>query len=314
MASAAELAERSRRSTPTDRSPRPAARCSRATCCGCSIASRRRVGDTLALKQMRVATRRMRSTWRLFDGAYRRSEQKRYLAELRRRRPAGRGARPRRAPRGLPAHPALAPLGEAWRAERAAAMAQLLGHLDSAAYRRFVADYRGFVGSVGHATARRLASARLDDVAGERLLAAYATLRESDPDRFDDDAALHVLRINGKRLRYALETFRELAPPAPWERLHARLIALQDLLGKIHDGVVAAELAERWLAETGSGADDVARAAVADYAARLRDEPLRGRAEVGRAWRAVSGRGFENDLRRVVAALSGPPDGELTDS
>ncbi|CAN5652324.1 hypothetical protein BH23CHL7_BH23CHL7_02210 [soil metagenome] len=272
--------------------------------------------DTLAIKQMRVATRRMRSVWRLFDGAYRRSEQKRYLAEL--RAVADRLGAVRDLDvllEGLPADPALAPLGETWRAERAAAMAQLLAHLDSAAYRRFVADHRGFVGSVGHATARRLASAHLDEVAGDRLLAAYAALRESDPDRFDDDTALHVLRINGKRLRYALETLRELTPAAPWERLHARLIALQDLLGEIHDGVVAAELAKRWLAEKGAGANELARAAVADYSARLRDEPLRGKGAVGRAWRAVSGRGFERDLRRVVAALGGPAGrGELTDS
>ena len=78
---------------------------------------------------MRVATRRMRAAWRVFDGAYRPKLQRRYVRRAARHRPRPRrGPRPRRparAPRRLrrarcprPGREAMEPLRGAWRRQR----------------------------------------------------------------------------------------------------------------------------------------------------------------------------------------------------
>jgi len=56
---------------------------------------------------------------------------------------------------------------------------------------------------------------------------------------------LHVLRIRIKKLRYATEFFRDLAPDAPSERYLRALKDLQRVLGAVHDAVVASALITR---------------------------------------------------------------------
>ncbi len=65
--------------------PRPAARCSGCTSRGCSRwrPARAPARTSSDLHKMRVATRRMRAMWRVFDGAYRPRVQERYVRELR---------------------------------------------------------------------------------------------------------------------------------------------------------------------------------------------------------------------------------------
>jgi CHAD domain-containing protein len=56
-----------------------------------------------------------------------------------------------------------------------------------------------------------------------------------------EPAALHALRITGKRLRYALEIFADCFLPAMKEAIYPRVEAVQELLGDVQDAAVGAE-------------------------------------------------------------------------
>lgn len=71
---------------------------------------------------------------------------------------------------------------------------------------------------------------------------------------FDDQAALHRLRLDAKALRYASQMFRpafDAASQAPWS---AALSALQDDLGALTDAAVAQRFADRAAQEKGGKA------------------------------------------------------------
>jgi len=72
--------------------------------------------------------------------------------------------------------------------------------------------------------------------------------------------ALHALRLDSKRVRYAAEVFSPLWPGSESRRFGRRLAAVQEALGVANDGAVARELATR-LAEGGgrAGASRVSR-------------------------------------------------------
>lgn len=59
-----------------------------------------------------------------------------------------------------------------------------------------------------------------------------------------DVPSLHALRLRAKRARYAMEIFRPSEHGKPAQRLIKRLSALQDHLGTLNDGAVAAGLLE----------------------------------------------------------------------
>jgi CHAD domain-containing protein len=265
-----------------------------------------RAGDALALKQMRVATRRMRAVWRVFDGAYKRSEQRRYVAELRDVADHLGAVRDLDVIiERLPADTRLQRLADAWRVERTRAMERLLEHLESAEYARFVEDHRAFVGSPTAAVGRAGLKRRLSDVAGERIDKSYAELLRIGRELRDDDLpTFHALRIAGKRLRYTLETFRDLLPPEPVARCHARLVALQDALGALNDQAVAADRVVDWLAGPGSVLEPAERAPIEAYVDRLGGQLAPTLAEAQRLWRAVASPTFQNDLEALVAAAS----------
>jgi CHAD domain-containing protein len=262
-----------------------------------------RLGDELALKQMRVATRRMRATWRLFEGAYRGADQRRYVRELRRiarRLGAVRDLDVLLA--GLPAEQHLAPLAEAWRERRASAWRQLLRTLDSTSYADFVADYRRFTQTPGLAAGSQ-AELRLRDVVGSRLWSAYERVRRHAPALENPTVAtLHALRIDGKRLRYALETFRDVLPPKATAELIERLTAMQDHLGALNDRDVAQREAAAWLAAQSTVSRPVGRAVRAHV--RGQDaEIARLRSSFAPLWRRVGGPSFRRRLALAIADL-----------
>jgi CHAD domain-containing protein len=74
----------------------------------------------------------------------------------------------------------------------------------------------------------------------EELL-ADATEQVPPADSPEDPEKLHRLRIDIKELRYALELFEPLLG-ASFEALHARAVALQEVLGAYHDLVTLAEV------------------------------------------------------------------------
>lgn len=123
------------------------------------------------------------------------------------------------------------------------AQRRLVRELDTARYAELLAEYRRWLEDpAGDAEvtpdARRAAPA----VAGQRIAKAYRRVVRDG--RTIDDAsppeALHELRKDAKRLRYALECFGSLFPAEQVQPLVKSLKSLQDCLGEFQDCEVQA--------------------------------------------------------------------------
>ncbi|MGI8923961.1 MAG: CHAD domain-containing protein [Fimbriimonadales bacterium] len=271
--------------------------------------------DIEALHAMRVATRRMRAAWRVFDGAFRRGRERRYVAELRT------VARALGAVRdldvllegaalyveGLPQDEkvAIAPLFDDWRAKREAARAGLVALLDSPGYQKFVDAYISFATTeeAGTRSVGAVEPQTVRDTAGSRIVAAYERVRAYDAVMpWADVETLHALRIEGKRLRYTLEFFKEALPPQASD-LIGWVTQLQDELGIMHDADVAANLARAFLLERAPRLSPASTHAVAVFLRSRQGERDRRRGTARRVWRRIVGATFRRTLGRVVGGL-----------
>jgi len=72
----------------------------------------------------------------------------------------------------------------------------------------------------------------------------------SSPETIHDIEGLHRFRIEGKRLRYAIEILAAAFPAALRVEVYPRIEALQEKLGEIHDRHVAIRRFQNWAAET----------------------------------------------------------------
>lgn len=274
-----------------------------------------RDGEVGELHQMRVATRRMRAAWRVFEDGF----------DVRRTR--GHRTRLRRVARllgavrdldvlleGLGAYGAslspaeqhgLEPLGERWRRQRDVARRALVRELDGGPYRRWRDAFVEFCASAGTGV-RPLAPTepqRIRDTAPARIWAAFARVRGYETVlRWADVPTLHELRITAKWLRYTLEFHADaLGSDAAWPI--ARVTALQDHLGLMHDADVAADLTRAFLDERGAALGDGERASIGRYLLDREAEVVRLRNGVGAPWRGVAGLSFRRRLGRLVAEL-----------
>jgi CHAD domain-containing protein len=271
--------------------------------------------DPEDLHSMRVATRRMRAAWRVFGDGFRADRTRRYRNRL--RQVAGRlgavrdldvlleAADAYRADLPVAEQRALEPLLAAWRRYREDARVLLLHELDSPGYARFVEDFRVFVQTDGAAVLPVVPTQphRIRDTAPSRIWSAYQQVRAYEPVlRWADVETLHDLRIAAKWLRYTLEFVRETLGPevAP---LIARVTALQDHLGLMHDADVAASMARTFLVEHAGGLSATESAAIGRYLVTREREVARLRRTVGAPWRGVAGLGFRRSLGRTVAGL-----------
>ena len=275
-----------------------------------------RSGDNLEdLHSMRVATRRMRAAWRVFGDGFRAGRTRRHRNRL--RTVAGRLGAVRDldvlieageqylATQSKIEQRALQPLFTAWRSQRYDARALLLRELDSDGYARWVDEFRDFVRTDGLGAAGVLPTAphRIRDTAASRIWAAYEVVRAYEPTlRWADVPTLHELRIAAKWLRYTMEFVRECLGPdaAP---LIAKVTALQDHLGLMHDADVAASMSRAFLVEHAGRLSETETAAIGRYLVDREREVTRLRRTVGPAWRGVAGVSFRRGLGRAVAAL-----------
>jgi CHAD domain-containing protein len=271
--------------------------------------------DAEDVHKMRVATRRQRAAWRVFGEAFRPGRTRRYRTGLREVAARLGGVRDLdvqleaadlyRADLPTTEQRALEPLLIAWRGHRDDARVLLLRDLDSDRYRRWLDDYVDFVRTEGAAVRPVLPTTphRVRDTAPSRIWAAYEGVRAYEPVlRWADVETLHDLRIAGKWLRYTLEFVREaLGPDAT--PLIARVTALQDHVGLMHDADLTASLARTFLVEHGSSLSPVETAAIGRYLVDRERETARLRRTIGVPWRGLAGPGFRRGLGRVVAGL-----------
>jgi CHAD domain-containing protein len=270
--------------------------------------------DIEDLHRMRVATRRMRAAWRLFGDAYRPRREARYVGELRAvadRLGAVRdldvlldGLAGYTAPLPPADRLALEPLDAEWRGRREAARKELAALLVARAYRRFVADYLRFVETEGAAAQGIEATRphRVRDTATSRIWGAYEQVRAYDSTlAWADLPTIHQLRIAGKRLRYALEFFREVLGPDA-DGLILKVTALQDHLGTLNDADVATHLGREFLVDSAARLSPSTIEAVGRFLGARDHDIVRLRRSLPVAWRPVAAESFRRALGRAVSS------------
>jgi CHAD domain-containing protein len=223
-----------------------------------------RIGeDVEELHDMRVATRRMRVAFDVFNGVFERKLQKRLLKQLRSvGRSLGRvrdldvfiekgkaylGSLPPERQSGL------GPLFEAWEEQRTQARDRLIKFLDGPDYQQFLFAFHEFVSTPGMGV-------KADEVQGVRYLVRHAAPiliydRLADVRAYEtilEGASIeqfHALRIEFKRLRYTLEYLREVLGEGADEVIED-VKKVQDHLGDLNDADVACailnDFLQRW--------------------------------------------------------------------
>ncbi|MGE5603908.1 MAG: CHAD domain-containing protein [Nitrososphaerales archaeon] len=219
--------------------------------------------DIEFLHDMRVSTRRLRAAYRVFEPFYEKEAIAKFNKELRR---AGgtlgavrdldvliEKAQNYEASLSSDEGLSLTPLLEEWSAQREAARRELLSYLNSDGYQRFVESFRTFLLTPGtgakaipqgepvahqvrHVIPRRIME-RYEQVR------AYETVLPNAP-----ITTYHMLRIDCKRLRYALEFFSKLLGSGAGDVIK-QVTAMQELLGAMQDAHVAEGLLVQFLSE-----------------------------------------------------------------
>lgn len=120
--------------------------------------------------------------------------------------------------------------------------------------------------------------------------------------RLRDDEEIHRLRIEGKKLRYALEIFATAFPERVRAKCERALESLQESLGEFTDHAAAADRLGRWSRKRGVGAE---RTTLASLRERESTEANEARKVFVRWWnpsrRRWLRRRFEQTLRRGSA-------------
>jgi CHAD domain-containing protein len=221
-----------------------------------------RLGEDIeALHDMRVATRRLRAAFELFAEAF---EPKALGKHLRGLKLTGRTLGAVRDMDVLLEHMqqaaaamnpdeavGLEPLLAEWQAERERRRAALLAYLDSPRYERFKIRFIQFVSTPGMGAAQPegivpathlvrdqaplMIYSRLSAVRAFEPILATATLEQ-----------LHALRIDFKKLRYAVEFFREILGPQS-KKVIDIIKKVQDHLGELNDARVTCLLLDDFL-------------------------------------------------------------------
>lgn len=264
---------------------------------------------TDSLKRYRVAIRRLRAALRLFGGAFpdrRVTDLRAALGELGRAAGTPRDLDVRMADirrwaadrEGGGAKAAVEPLLRQMQRERDSAMDALLRSIGSRRHEKLLREVAALVDGTGKPWPGGARAVR--DAVGSRVWRAFEDLREAGSVlRWTDLPGLHEIRIDAKRLRYALEFLADvLGPQRPW--LVERLVALQDHFGALNDAAVASDAVRAALADRHAAFAPLERAVVAEYLRDRERELARLRRGVGRPWRSVGSQTF---ARRLAAAV-----------
>lgn len=219
--------------------------------------------DLEAVHDMRVATRRMRAAFPVFEAGLRKKATQPLLDGLQASgRNLGRvrdldvllekldryqASLPESDPSGLQ------PLREMWLAQRKQARQELLAYLDSKKYRRFKQDFLKFVTTPGLG-AKAIPTNEPVPYQLRHLVQCLIYKRFEAVQAYDrvfgeaNLETLHQLRITFKQFRYALEYFAEILGEEG-QRVIEEVKALQDHLGELNDARVAAEILSELLAD-----------------------------------------------------------------
>ncbi len=281
--------------------------------------------DSEDLHDMRVAVRRLRAAVQLFRPYLPKKQVARLRKDLRR---LGRALGPARdydvmlanldayrAAAPATAEDALAPLVRRWRKQRKRARKAMIEYLESKRYRRLKRRMGEYLEAprppeVAADTADGRAAVPQDPLISavvpalianryDRLLAYGPSLHSASIE------TLHALRIDCKRLRYALEFLREVLPAQAAEAIED-VTQAQDHLGEINDAYVAGgvlrQLVKQWRrAKDDSRNSAASRNALAVYLAYC-DDCVRTKAHTFPVmWERLTGYEFRQRLQDITA-------------
>jgi CHAD domain-containing protein len=299
-----------------------------------------RLGEDIeALHDMRVATRRMRAAFRVFGDYYRPKAVAPYLKGLKR---TGRALGPVRdldvfrakvqaylSTLPEPQQGSLDGFLAVLEAQRKAARERMIAYLDSKKYARFRDRFGQFVETEGLGSRPVTLDGgdpvpyRVRHVAPMAVYARLAAVRAYDEwvsipwtDLPDPPLErLHALRIACKRLRYALEFFREVLGPDT-KALIKQIVTVQDHLGDLQDAVVARRLLREylqrgtWSPSVSAGAEGESFAEAPLDAAGVEAYLAAKQAELERlletfpsAWQRITGTEFSQRVADAVVVL-----------
>ena len=264
--------------------------------------------DIEDVHQMRVATRRLRASLQVAAGVYDPKLIRRYRRGLRRIAESLGAVRDGDVflehvtayQAGLPEaeRAQLDPLIAAVSAERAQTRAKLLAALEAKRYHKLKRDFATFLTTPCAGTLDSPEPGiveRVRDFAGSAIWRRYELWRAYEvvlPNA--ESETLHQARIAGKRFRYTLEFFAD-ALGSNVEQALAPLIALQENLGALQDGVTArAHVASLGLA------DDLGTQAYLATREQDRDALL---AELPRLWEKVASATYRRRLFEMIVKL-----------
>jgi len=275
--------------------------------------------DIEALHHMRVATRRQRAAFRIVAPYFKRKAIRAFQDEL--RAAAGHLGAVRdldvlieateryQSSLGADAAGWLQPLLDEWREKRNAARAEMLAYLNGDDYQAFTERYEAFLSSTGAG----VKDAAPDDLPEPHLVrhilpgeiwGHYGRVRAYDTVlAWASIETIHALRIEGKRLRYLLETFSEVLGPGVAEAIDA-MVALQDHAGELHDVDVTIGLLRHFLMHSVRASAEPAVAASVKGYLKVSEARLRAlQRTLKRPWRRVTSRRVRSVLARAVATL-----------
>ncbi len=264
--------------------------------------------DSEDIHQMRVTTRRLRASLQVVTGVYDPKLIRRYRRGLRQIAESLGTVRDGDVflehvtsyQAGLPEddRAQIDVLIAAVREERAHARQQLLNDLDSKRYHKLKRDFAAFLTAPGTGTLDSPEPGiveRVRDFAGSAIWRRYELWRAYEvvlPNA--ESETLHQARIAGKRFRYTLEFFADALGPHVEQAL-TPLIALQENLGALQDGVTAREhIAALGLADD-PGTQAYLAAREQDRAALL--------AELPRLWEKVASATYRRRLFEMILKL-----------
>ncbi len=285
--------------------------------------------DPEALHDMRVATRRMRSAFRVFGPYLDMRRMRPYVKELRRLgRILGRvrdmdvfwiKTEAYLAARPSSARPELEGLRQMWEVAHRRARRAMVRHLDGKRYRRFTRAFAARLeqpfGTPPPSDALTIRPYRLRHIAPYAVYHRLAEVRAYEGWVEGPDVPLqryHALRIAAKHLRYTLEFFREILLPEAAGQAIARIKALQDHLGDLQDAVVAGERLRnlrrwgRWDAPTATEPrtfiplDDPG---LARYLAAREAEAHQLLRDFPRVWRDIASPAYRQTIARALTEL-----------
>ena len=208
-------------------------------------------------------------------------------------------------------HEGLDELMRQLRQARSRERRRFVRRLQTRRYQRFTAEWQAFLSTLEQQAAADAADGTRDIyvLARKKIRRRYHKILRivKQLEWTAADAQLHSLRLECKQLRYLLEFFHSLFPPAKMDRLIVQLKDLQDYLGEFNDLSVQQDFLNAFLEtlpdETEKRQDVVA--AVGGLIVKLKEQQDHNRAAA-----AVHIAAFTNtDSKRTIAKLFGKHSG-----